>query len=225
LSINAFDLIVVGAILFGGLVGFVTGFVRGGLFVASWFGAVFATMHLFAIVQPYARHYVEPPLLADLVAGAVLFLTSLLVLHLVSHLVSAWVRDSRLNSLDRSVGLVSGFITAAAVIALAYLPFSDAFPPSEQPDWLREARTRPVIERAALTVRALMPAEIRRRTGEALARSRDDAERLQDTLRTLDHLAGPPDPPAAGALEPGAATPEYSEAERNRLDELLRSQN
>ena len=212
LGISFFDISVIATILLGGLIGFFTGFIRGGLFVLSWLGAVIATLFGFALVKPLARDVVSPGWLADLVAGAALFLVALVVLHLISHAVSRWVRASRLNALDRSVGLVAGMTAAALVVAGAYLPLSDALAPPDQPDWLRQAKTRPVVEIGALFVRDLVPSRYRLSTGEALARSRD---RLQRDAQILERFTKPPE-----IIIP-LAPPAYKQAPRRQLDQLI----
>ena len=55
LGISLFDLAVIGILLLGALTGLVTGFVRGGLFVASWAGAGAVTVFGLSTVSPYAR--------------------------------------------------------------------------------------------------------------------------------------------------------------------------
>lgn len=212
LGISLFDLAIIGAILLGGLIGFFTGFIRGGLFVLSWLGAVVATLFGFSLVKPLAREYINPGWLADLVAGAALFLIALVVLHLVSNAVSHWVRSSRLNALDRSVGLLAGIAATALVLSAAYLPLSDTLPPPDQPDWLREAKTRPLVESGALFVRDLVPPHYRLNTGNALARSRD---KLRDDVQILERFTKPPE-----VIIP-LNSETYEDATRRQLDKLI----
>ncbi len=212
LGISLFDVAIIGAILLGGLIGFFTGFIRGGLFVLSWLGAVVATLFGFSLVKPLARAYINPGWLADLVAGAALFLIALVVLHLVSHAVSHWVRSSRLNALDRSVGLLAGIAATALVLSAAYLPLSDTLPPPDQPDWLRQAKTRPLVEVGALFVRDLVPPRYRLNTGKALARSRD---KLREDVQILERFTKPPE-----VIIP-LNSETYEDATRRQLDKLI----
>ena len=79
LGISPLDLIVLGILIFGALTGLVTGFVRGGLFLLSWAGAIIITIYGFSSITIYSRKYIENELLADIVGGAVVFLVSLLI--------------------------------------------------------------------------------------------------------------------------------------------------
>ncbi len=75
---SGFDIGVLAVVFLGALFGLVTGFVRGGLFVASWIGAGLVTIYGYERVTPFAARYIEPEWLSDLIAGAVLFIICLL---------------------------------------------------------------------------------------------------------------------------------------------------
>ncbi len=212
LGISIFDLVVIGVILFGGLIGLITGFLRGGLFVLSWIGAILATLHGFPQARLISQQYIENVLVADLAAGAALFLASLVVLHLVSHVLSGWVRNSRMNALDRTLGLVAGLATATAILGAAYLALVT---PQNEPSFMQGTRVLPLIESAALVVRRLTPANIQERFGVALEDGRRGAKRLDETRQALELLATPP-PAQARPARPG-----YETGERGQLNRLI----
>lgn len=214
-GLNAFDLGVIVFLLLGAIFGFVTGFVRGGLFVASWIGAIVATIYAFPFARPLAREHISPPWLADVIGGAALFIVALILLYLFSHLLSGWVRSSRLNALDRSLGLLAGTATAALVISAGYLPLSDTIA-EDPPEWIEGARTRPIIESAALFVRDVLPEDFWGKTGEALQQGRDRVDAIEDTRKAIDRLTTPPKTSAPAEL------PGYKDEPREQLDQLIR---
>lgn len=214
LDISVFDIAVIGLLVIGGLIGLTTGFVRGGLFVASWIGAILVTLYGFPLIQPFARQSITNPTAADLVGGSVLFLVSLVFFHIFSHMFSGWVRHSRLNVLDRSLGLVAGIISAAVVVSTAFLLLSD-LAPADQPTWLREARSRPFVEITALFIRDFLPEDIRTRFGVALENSRNGVDRIDQTRRALELLNRAP-PAAIKPTDPG-----YSDNNRTELNRLI----
>ena len=216
LGISPFDLAVIGVLIVGALSGLVTGFVRGGLFLLSWAGASAVTVFGFSSVSPYARQYIENHLIADLAGGAALFVIALIVLHLVSQLLSRWVRSSRLNALDRSFGLLAGFGTAVVAIAVGYLFLSDIWA-DDPPEWLEAARTRPVVESAALLVRKVLPETIVGTKGEHLEKLRDRAVQIDSARQALERLSQPPKTPAS------SPRPGYNERERQELDRLIQN--
>ncbi|MEP4377618.1 MAG: CvpA family protein [Alphaproteobacteria bacterium] len=212
---SIFDIAVLATIFLGALFGLVTGFVRGGLFVASWIGAGLITIFGLARVSPLAARYINPEWLADLVAGAALFIVALIVLHLLSHILSGWVRAGRLNALDRSLGLLAGLATAGIVISVAFLFLSDVFG-DEPPPWVENARTRPAVERGALLVKELLPAKVIGETGDALKRAQQRANDIDAARDALDRLTRPPESSAPRPQEG------YNERERDGLEDLIR---
>ncbi len=212
---SGFDIGVLAVLFLGALFGLVTGFVRGGLFVASWIGAGLVTIYGYNTVTPIAAKYISPEWLSDLVAGAALFIVALIVFHLVSHILSGWVRSGRLNALDRSLGLLAGLATAGIIICVAYLFMSDVWG-EEQPDWVESARTRPAVERGALLVRGLMPEDLIGQTGAALERAQQKANDIGAAKKALDRLTSPPESTAPPPKEG------YKEGERQSIEDLIR---
>lgn len=210
-----FDIAVLAIVFLGALFGLVTGFVRGGLFVASWIGAGLVTIYGLEHVSPIAGQYIQPDWLAQLIAGAVLFIVALIVLHLLSHMLSGWVRSGRLNALDRSLGLLAGLATAGIVISVAFLFLSDIFL-DDPPPWVESARTRPAVERGALLVKDILPAKIIGETGAALESAQERANDIDAARKALDRLTRPPETSAPPPQEG------YNERERDSLEDLIR---
>jgi len=212
---SGFDIGVLAVIFLGALFGLVTGFVRGGLFVASWIGAGLITIYGFGTVTPFAAQYIQPAWLSDLIAGAVLFIVALIVLHLISHTLSGWVRAGRLNALDRSLGLLAGLVASALVVCVGFLFMSDVWG-DDTPDWVEAARTRPAVERGALLVRDLLPENLIGQTGAALERAQQRANDVDAAREALERLTSPPDSAAPPAQEG------YKEGVRKGIEDLIR---
>ncbi len=130
--------------------------------------------------------------MADLVAGAALFIIALIVFHLISHMLSGWVRSGRLNALDRSLGLLAGLVSALLVICVGYLFMSNTLE-DDTPDWIETARTSPAVERGALLVRDLLPPDIVGEAGSALQRAQQRANDVDAARKALDRLTRPPE--------------------------------
>jgi len=212
---SGFDIGVLAVAFLGALFGLVTGFVRGGLFVASWVGAGLVTIYGFETATPIAARYISPKWFPDLIAGAVLFIAALIVFHLISHLIGGWVRSGRLNALDRSLGLLAGLAAALLLICVAYLFMSDIWG-DETPDWVDAARTQTAVERGAVLVRDLLPASLIGETSAALERAQQRANDVDAAREALDRLTRPPEssapPPPEG----------YKEGAREGLEDLIR---
>ena len=141
-----------------------------------------------------------------------LFLISVILFHLVSHVLSSWVRNSRMNALDRTLGLVAGLATATFILGAAYLALVT---PQNEPTFMQGAKVLPLIESAALVVRRLTPANIRERFGVALDESRRGLNRVDETRRAFELLAAPP------PTKPRSSSPGYQSGERGQLNHLI----
>jgi membrane protein required for colicin V production len=213
---TAFDIAVVAIIGISALIAMWMGFVRLVLALAGWVGAAFATMYGFAYARPIARQWVSPELLADAVAGAGIFIATLIVITFISHAIGRQVRQSALSALDRSLGLLAGLAIGAVVVSLGYLALAWAIdlPPktADQPQWIREAKSRPVVETGADALRWLAPASW---GGGGKTPARDGAAQQ----KTLQKLLEPETTSGAAANKKG-----YTDRERQEMDRLFRGQ-
>jgi membrane protein required for colicin V production len=214
LPINVMDLTVIGTIVASTVIGLLVGFVKGGLFVVSWLGAIAAAFFGFPAAQPYARELIDHGLLADIAAGVALFLPTLIVLFLVSSIVESWVRHSRLSALDRSLGMVAGLATGAFMVCVVYSLVETTWSEAERPEWVEGAKSLPLVRAGADLLRGLMPANAASFAGSR----RSDAERLIDSERVLRGILNvePTDPE-------NGPTPGYGAKERSEMQRLLES--
>jgi len=203
--------------------GLSVGFIKGGLWLMCWVGAIFATLYGYPYIEPAAsawlknRDIIANQFLADLSVGAGIFIVSLIFLFMLSSVVTGWVRTSRLNALDRSLGFLAGIVAAVLIVAAAYIPLNATWDkPEDQPGWLREARLRPMIEWASGIVETLLPREITqnlpaRATGAGPAPWRGGP-------KSVEAIATPKPP------EPKRDTPDgYTAKERADMDRLIQN--
>lgn len=187
---NAGDLVVLSALGLFAIFGLLLGFVGVVLLAARWVGASLITMWGFVYVQKLARQLISTPLIADVVAGVGLFVISLILLSIISHAIGTLIRKSSLNALDRTLGFIVGVVGGIAVIALTYLAFAQWIwtTPADRPDWVRQARTLPLVEATADFLRGLAPPEYRgkaRAAEDEISRRAKQAQEAQNALRAL----------------------------------------
>lgn len=160
LPMNILDIGVIAVFAIGALFGLLLGFIRGGLFILSWLGSGLATIFGFPYAQPYGRQYIENEFFADLASGGAVFLITLVVLFLLSSFIGGWVRQSRLNALDRSLGMLAGIATSAILIAGGYVIAENMWQ-DKPPKWLTEAKTLPVIRTGASLLNEFLPQDFK----------------------------------------------------------------
>jgi len=221
-SINPTDIAVIVILLLSALLAFARGLVREVLSVGAWVGAAFATLYMFPHVLPMVQGFVAKDLIAKAVTGIGIFVTVLILLSIISHQLSKGVRQSALSAVDRSLGFVFGIVRGAVIVCLAYLSLAWVFPPAEQPKWLRDARTMPVIQSGAEKLRSLVPDQTRI-TAATSAQSAtnaavENASRAvqEEALRRLSTPRPTMSNAGAPALESG-----YKDRDRTELDRLI----
>lgn len=224
LSITAIDIVVAVVLLGSAGFAFMRGFVHEVLAITAWVGAALAALYGFQYAQPFARQYIDTALVADIAAGAGLFLFTLLVLSILTKAVSDRVRRSALNSVDSSLGFVFGIVRGAVLLCLAYILV--IMVTEEPPAWLAEAKTQPWLERGATVLKSLAPAGFG--TVESSAKqASDDARQMLDAEKTFRKYVAPlPANPADGkdpAKVQDSAGKGYDKESRSQLDRLIQS--
>ncbi len=211
--INLTDVAVVLVIVISGLLAFFRGLVHEVLAVISWIGAVLATLYGFSYARPYTTELISVPLIADMAAGTSIFLVTLILLSLLTNFVSRRIRNSALGPLDRSLGLVFGFLRGAVLIAVAWLLFTLVVPREDHPKWIAEAKVRPLVERGTIMLVSILPKRLRGELGEKAGAAKTGLDELKQ-LQDFQNLLNPPAKGDAPAGEPGYNTRERDEMRR-----------
>jgi membrane protein required for colicin V production len=210
---NIVDLALFAILLIAGIGGFFRGFVQSVLAIAAWVAAVFITMYGFPYASEFARKFISLRIAADAAAGLALFVVSLVILSLIRHQISAGVRHSALSALDRSLGFVFGLLFGVVLVCLLYFGAARLMGPQDQwPDWAREAKSLPVVERVTAGACALGPASVRDLCRGVLGRGPTP----EDIERQFERLNAPPTRGGQGDSQPG-----YTDRQRRGLDRLI----
>ena len=211
---NSLDLAILGAIAISAIFAFARGFVREVLSIVAWIGAALATLYAFNDVYRLVVRFVTTPLLADLIAGAGLFVASLIVLTVLTGYLARFVQSSALSPIDRTLGLIFGLARGAFLVSLAYLMVDISLPQSDRPGWIKQAKSEPFLAQGAELLRSALPEQLQIK-GTAAA---DDAQRaLADkAMRALSSPAAP-SPPKPGE----AQAPNYKQGDRRDMNRLI----
>lgn len=212
------DVIVVGIILLAGLFSWVTGFVRLVSGIGGWVGAGLATLYAFPHVRPVAHGWIADSLIADAVAGLVVFIGTLLALSFVSHHLSRRIHESGLRPIDRSLGLLTGLICGILFVAASYLIIDQATEGEDRPVWLNQARTEPIVRRTAYFLWSLAPSTWQKASPGFERAGGGDGE-TRDPAADLQNIISPPPKGDAPDEKKG-----YTGKERDEMDRLIRGQ-
>jgi membrane protein required for colicin V production len=160
-------------------------------------------------------------MLADIAAGAVLFVVSLVVLSLVTSMIASRVKNSALSAVDRALGLVFGVARGVLLACLGFIALNWAIQGSDPPGWMRDARTRPFLANGAEFLKSFVPADARERGAATMTEAQRTYEQARDAEKLMRALSQPA-PAAGAAVKSGAAPPVgYKPQQRKEMDQLI----
>lgn len=202
------DIIVIVVVLLSGIVAFRLGLMRVVFGLAAWVGATFATIYGFSFARPLARQWIGNELIADIAAGAAIFIVSMVILTFISHMLSGGVRESGFGMLDRTLGLVAGLIIGGAIVSGAYIFSQQFFGLNDNSPFYRNAKSLPVVRRGATVLASLVPGDWNLKPKAQTGASEG----------TFQNLLSPKPKDGEGEQKPG-----YNKLERQEMDRLIRN--
>ncbi len=160
MGLTILDMIVLGAVALSALLATVRGFTREVLSIAAWVTAAVAAFYLHPSLTPFVKQHIKQDTVALVIAIAAIFLITLVVVSLITARISDFVLDSRIGALDRTLGLGFGVARGALLAVVGWLLWTTLVPESRQPQWVKEARTRPMLESSGRSLLAMLPQDI-----------------------------------------------------------------
>jgi membrane protein required for colicin V production len=217
--VNALDLAVLAVIALSAIFAFARGFVRETLSIVAWVGAALATLYGFNQVYTVVIRFVTTPLLADLVAGAGLFVISLIGLTILTGYLARFVHSTALSPIDRTLGLIFGLARGAVLVSLAYLLLDVSLPQNDRPGWIKLAKSEPFLAQGADMLRSVLPESLQAKSAAAADDAQRAVERAREAQKAMRALSSPAAPLSA---KPGQEqAPNYKPGDRRDMDRLI----
>ena len=173
-SITAVDVIVVLLILLSAGYAAWKGLLSETLTIFDWAAAAFGCLYFGPYLIPMMRGLVTTPWIASLLAYAVVFLIIFIPLSFLSHRFSESVKNSPIGPLDRALGIAFGVVRGLVAVGLAYLAYTYFVPVPEQPRWVKQAQTLPMIQATGDVILGLVPGHTRASFSAGSGRARAD---------------------------------------------------
>jgi membrane protein required for colicin V production len=119
---NGADYLILGVLFLSMLLGFIRGFVREAIGVISWLGGLWLAWRYAHVVEPLLAGRVGDPPVSTWAARTLIVLAVLIVGWILAGLLGYMLRHSGLSIMvDRLLGLVTGFVRGAVVVAVFVL--------------------------------------------------------------------------------------------------------
>lgn len=155
------DAALVAIAVLSGLLAMYRGLTREVLSILSWIAAAAAVLYFVLYHRPAAEQLAQqfhaPLAVAQVVAGGLIFLVVLIIVHLITARISDTILDSRIGIIDRILGFAFGVVRGFVLIVIPYMFYESFVPdPSQQFTWVREASSLPYIKSTGDTFRTVL---------------------------------------------------------------------
>ncbi len=160
MPITLLDGILLAIMLVSAVLAMIRGFSREVLSIISWVVAAAAAYYLYVQLTPTVQEYLPSvasnQTVANIIAAAIIFLITLIVVSFLTMKVADFIIDSRIGALDRTLGFVFGAVRGMLLVTVA-LMFFNWLVPEEQPKWIAEAKSKPMLETIGERIVAMLP--------------------------------------------------------------------
>jgi membrane protein required for colicin V production len=157
MPVTILDLVLLAVMLISGLLAMVRGFMREILSIAAWGAAALVTLYAYSKLLPTAKTYFNQDTVASVVVVAGTFIATLVVVSIITVRISDMILDSRIGALDRTLGFLFGLARGLLIVVVAYQFFIWLVPDKQQPDWIRGAKARTMLDSTGEWLKGLLP--------------------------------------------------------------------
>jgi membrane protein required for colicin V production len=216
------DLGLLAIVLVSALLSMVRGFTREILAIASWLAAAVAAYYLHPYVMPYLEDYIQKDQIRQVVAVAIVFFATLIIVSIITVRLSDAILDSKVGPLDRTLGFIFGAVRGFLLGVIAFM-FFNWLVPKAQPEWIANAKSRPVLQLVGDDLMALLPADaenaiLKRLKRDKTAPAEEVPAEEPDASKPVTPTAPlPPTRKTDAAPQPGGV----SSGDKQRLDNIL----
>jgi membrane protein required for colicin V production len=197
MPITLLDVILLLVMLISGLLAMIRGFMREVLSIAAWIIAALVTLYAFPRLIPVAKGYFSSNIVATGVTIGGVFLVTLLVVSIATVRVSDLVLDSRVGALDRTLGFLFGLARGLIIVVVAFVFFSWLVPERSQPEWVRGAKSKVVLQSTGQWLMSMLPDDPESTILKKLRRPKPEEQEQQEPGQRSD-LHQPGAAPATG---------------------------
>jgi membrane protein required for colicin V production len=217
MPITLLDIILLTVMLVSGLLAMIRGFMREVLSIAAWALAAIATIYAYSRLLPTAKQYFNNDFVAAAAVIGGVFIVTLIVVSVITVRVSDVILDSRVGALDRTLGFLFGLGRGLLIVVVAFLFFDWLVPTRSQPEWVRSAKSKVVLQSTGDWLREQLPEDPESTILKRFKKRPGDEQEPPDT---------PPDQRSGSNRAPAEGRPElagYEKSERSGLRQLIES--
>jgi membrane protein required for colicin V production len=215
------DLGLIVIILVSALLSMVRGFTREILAIGSWAAAAAAAYFFYPLVVPYIAPYIHKEPIPQVIAAAVVFFATLIVVSVLTVRISDAILDSKVGALDRSLGFLFGAARGFLLGVVAFAIFNWLVADKQQPEWVKDAKTRPFLQQTAQWIVQWLPDDAERTIEGWLKKTKTTGAGGEEPPPDEPLTAPPADTAAPQPASPPAAAPNVPSTDKQKLDAII----
>ena len=231
-NLNNLDVIILIVVGISALIALSRGLVKEVLSIVGWVLGTCAIVYLLPEVLPFAKQYISNGYIAGAVSAiCILILFFIIWIYTTSGIIGK-IRTSKLNGMDRVLGLFFGIARAFLLVILFYILINWMIPVDKQSEVLIESKYFKIAGSFAEPIEALIPEEtIKMIKDRAIPEKFEDIEeekeeKNQKDVDESDILFEKLTQPQIKKISSGQETSKsdndgYKETDRDNLDRLI----
>ena len=188
MPITLLDVLLLVVMLISGLLAMIRGFMREILSIAAWIIAAIVTLYAYPKVLPIAQGYFSSTIVSTGIAVGGVFLLTLLIVSIITVRISDLVLDSRIGALDRTLGFLFGLGRGLIIVVVAFLFFAWLVPDRSQPEWVRGAKSKVVLQNTGQWLMSMLPDDPESTILKRLKKPKPDDQDQPDTTNQRSEL-------------------------------------
>ncbi|HEX2653855.1 MAG TPA: CvpA family protein [Xanthobacteraceae bacterium] len=218
MPITLLDIILLVVMLISALLAMVRGFMREVLSIMAWGAAAGAAAYAYPKFLPMAKQYFNSDTVAALAVVLTAFFGTLLIVSVVTIKISDMILDSRVGALDRTLGFLFGLGRGLLIVVVAFLFFAWLVPDRSQPEWVRNAKSRIVLQGTGQWLMSMLPDDPESTILKRLKRPKTEEPDNQDAPPAERSEINGPSTPSRDARAEDAG---YNRSDRVGMSQLL----
>ena len=230
-QMNNVDIIILCVVGVSALIGLNRGLIKEVLSITGWILATVLIIHLLPVLLPMAQKVISNGIFAGILTSLLIFTVFFIIwIYTTGDLVGK-IRTSKLNGLDRFLGLFFGVMRAFLLIVLFNIMVSWIIPEDKQEDILKESKYYTLAGSFAKPLEEMIPQEtldmIKEQAilvGQNSTEENKDIAKKNETLLLFEKLTQPQikkiDNKTEEKIEESKG---YKDSERDNLDRLVES--
>ena len=153
----ALDYIIIAVLLVSAALSLMRGFTKEVLSITGWIVSGYAAIFLGPSLKPLLASYVTIDWAVTGGAMLIVFLVTLIAFSIGSSFVASSIKGTGLGALDRTLGIGFGALRGFFIVCMAYFGVSAVIPEKDHPDFITDAKLRPILQTGTKAFVAIVP--------------------------------------------------------------------